>query len=105
MTWVLSAAAARGGAPPPRGTLHDRAAGGDDPAGRPIDDDLALVVGDVRADDEHEFVAAHTRKTPSNGVAPLTVDRHGAVRTEREPRTSKAEVSPPARVCGGVIVS
>ena len=57
----------------PGGDLHDLAAGGDDLAGGPVDEGLALVVRDVRADDEHEFVAAHTRDTPSNGDAPLTV--------------------------------
>ena len=42
----------------PRGDLHDLAAGRDDPAGRPVDEGLAFVVRHVRADDEHEFVAA-----------------------------------------------
>ena len=72
----------------PGGDLHDLAAGGDDPAGRPIDEGLTLVVRDIRADDEHEFVAAHTRETPSNGDAPLTVIRHGAERTGAESSTT-----------------
>ena len=46
---------------PPGGDLDDLAAGGRDAAGGPIDEGLALVVRDVGADDEHEFIAAHTR--------------------------------------------
>jgi hypothetical protein len=45
-------------APAPRGDLHDLAAGRDDAAGGPVDEGLTLVVRDVGADDEHEFVAA-----------------------------------------------
>ena len=67
-------------AAPPRGDLHDLAAGGDDPAGRSIDQGLTAVVRHVWPEDEHEFVAAHTRDTPSNGDAPLTDVRHGAER-------------------------
>ena len=55
----------------PGGDLHDLATGGDDLAGGSVDEGLALVVRHVRADDEHEFVAAHTRGTPSNGVCPV----------------------------------
>ena len=43
--------------------LHDLAARGDDLAGRAVDDRLASVIRDVGADDEHEFVAAHARRT------------------------------------------
>ena len=72
----------------PRGDLHDLAAGGDDLAGGAVDDRLALVIRHIRAEDEHEFIAAHARGTPSNGDAPLPVDRRGAERTGRESSTS-----------------
>ena len=39
--------------------LDDLAAGGDDLAGGAVDDRLGASSGDVRAEDEHEFVAAH----------------------------------------------
>ena len=73
----------------PRGDLHDLAAGRDDAAGGPVDEGLALVVRDIGAEDEHEFVAAHVRSSPSNGDAPLTVVRHGAERTDAESSTRR----------------
>ena len=56
-------------AAPPRGDLHDLAAGRRDLAGDPVDQGLALVVGQVRSEDEHQFVSAHARMTPSCGNA------------------------------------
>jgi hypothetical protein len=47
----------------PRRNLHDLAAQGDDLAGGAVDDRLAPVVRDIGADDEHEFVSAHARRT------------------------------------------
>ena len=62
--------------------LDDLPAGRDDLAGGAVDDRLGSLVRDVRPEDEHEFIAAHARVTPSYGIAPLT----SAYRSGAEPK-------------------
>ena len=66
--------------------LHDLPAGGHDLAGGPVDEGLALVIRHVRADHEHEFIAAHTRRCSFQWVCPVD----GRAGTERKGRGAKS---------------
>ena len=68
---ALAVAVDRVGQPPaaPGRDLDDLAAGRGQLAGDPVDQGLALIVGQVRTEDEHQFVSAHARMTPSCGDA------------------------------------
>ena len=74
----------------PRGDLDDLAAGGDDLAGGAVDDRLALVVRDVRAEDEHEFVAAHARSHSFQWGCPVD----GTAGTERKGNGAESSTRP-----------
>src|SRR5664280_720093 len=84
-------------AAPPRGDLDDLATAGRDLAGDSINQGLALVVGQVRSEDEHQFVSAHARMTPSCGNALAEPALPGRSRKDKD--ASLACVSIPSAGC------
>src|SRR5579862_20552 len=101
---AFTVAVDRVGQPPaaPRGDLDDLASGGRQLTGDPVDQGLALVVGQVWPEDKHQFVSAHARMTPSCGNARAEPAVPGRSRKDKDASLAWARrAAGPARIPGG----